>query len=184
MGTKDETALVCYCLVNAKGGAGKIDSQMQMAQELFEREGFDRVLQAFAINRSFPASVPFQEYPQGFRAQTAQEADGGTFMTLENLVLSYGLFRAHAGEKKQRRYFLVLLREGETEPEDQELLDKILMEYRRLKAEMSIYVICLAQPDGWWEEWEQGFADMRGIDTLKFKQPFCGREEDEREIRG
>lgn len=182
MGTKDETALVCYCLVNAKDGAGKIDRQMQMVQELFEGEGFDRVLQAFTVNRSFPASVPFQEYPQGFRAQTDPEAGGGTFLTLENLVLSYGLFRAHAGEKKQQRYFLVLLREGETEPEDQELLEKILVRYRRLKEKMPIYVICLAQPDDRWEGWEQEFADVCGIDSLKLKQPFYGREKDEREI--
>lgn len=170
------TAMVCYCLLDMGNGAERIDDQMQQVQELFQQSGFDQVFQAFAVNRQFPASVPFQEYPPGFLARTGME-DDGRMMPEENLILSYGLFRALADDSKRktgREYYLVLLREGETEQEDQELIQKILEKYRDLKEKMEITVICLAHPDGLWETWEQEFADICGIETLKFKQSLHG----------
>lgn len=170
------TAMVCYCLLDTGNGTERIDDQMQQVQQLFEQSGFDQIFQAFAVNRRFPASVPFQEYPSGFRAQTGEESDG-SMMLEENLVLGYGLFRALDDEMKRktgRQYYLILLREGETEQEDQELIQRILEKYRNLKEKMEITVICLAHPDGFWEPWEQEFADICGIETLKFKQSLHG----------
>lgn len=159
MEKQDKTAMVCYCTLRSGKNRNTLGRFMHFVQETMEDQGFGEIRQAFVTGADFPCASSFQSYPFGFRARPDEESPGGCF--LENLVLSYGLFLHYqnsAEEKERDALYLILLREGSCEYEEE--LEAVLERYRKLKEALGIEVFCFSEEEE--EAWEKDFADGCG----------------------